>query len=936
MERFLTLVARDLLTKFGTNLTDVTVVFPNKRAGLFMNQAFVELSAAPVWAPRYLTISELFRSQSDCELCDPIQAVCELYRVYAEKVNDPETADRFYGWGEILLSDFDDIDKHLADAHALFANIQALKTLDQSEFLTEEQERALRHFFEGFSVENNSRLKEKFLSMWNVMDDIYTDYRERLRKKGVLYEGALYRSVTEQLAEESPLLSDGKTYVFVGFNVLNDVEKHLFSFLNDHKRALFYWDYDRYYVTDNPQAEAGTFIRENLRNYPNCLPETAYDNFRRNKEITFIAASSENAQARFLPRWLRQNLTERENETAVVLCNERLLQPVLHAIPGGRASGGTEQLNITMGYPLAGTPVYGFVNALLDLQTDGYDTEEKRFRNEQRNRVEMHPYTALTDREQLFVHTNSNMALLNYLKNKVTQVASHFREEGKDKALQPLYNETLFLTHNILNRFIRLTEEGILCVQPATLKRLLRTVMESASVPFHGEPATGLQVMGVLETRNLDFRHLILLSLNEGMLPQRISNTSFIPYNLREAFGLTTVKHKIAVYAFYFYRLLQRSERVTMLYNVSADGTGQGEMSRFMQQLLAETDLPINSYSLSCTPGITDTPVLQADKTDAVMRILQNSFDERCTGSRALSPSALNDYIECPLRFYYKQVARLRVQKDPADGLDAALFGTVFHASAEAVYRQLTSGNRLITHADLERLLQRPGITLAPFVDEAFREHVFETSVDEPLRYNGTLLVARRVILSYLRQLLAYDLKQTPFEMKEMECPHQRTFIVPTPKGNLHIRIGGIVDRMDLVKVVDYETGELVDTVRIMDYKTGGRPEAPRNMEQLIIPDNDRPHYAFQTFLYAWVVCNETQQPVMPTLFFVHKSHGDDYSPAIELNKTPVTDFHRVINDFTPMLRKVLEELFNPAVPFTQTDRSLACTYCDFKNLCGR
>ncbi|MCM1107744.1 MAG: PD-(D/E)XK nuclease family protein [Clostridium sp.] len=936
MERFLTLVARDLLKTYGTNLTNVEVVFPNKRAGLFMNQAFVELSPNPMWAPRYRTISELFRSLSDYELCDPIQAVCELYTVYAENVDNPEKTDRFYGWGEILLADFDDIDKHLADAHALFSNIQALKEMDESSFLTIKQEQALRHFFEGFSIEGNSRLKEKFLQMWNAMERIYTDYHRRLKDKGLLYEGALYRHVVEHLDEQSTLLTGGKTYVFVGFNVLNDVEQRLFAFLHQHNRARFYWDYDNYYVKDNLMAEAGTFIRENLKLFPNSLEGAPYDNLLKPKDITYIAASSENAQARYLPKWLQHNLTRRENETAVVLCDESLLLPVLHSIPCGQEEGKVKQLNVTMGYPLTDTPIYGFINALLDLQTEGYDNDEQRFRTEQRSHVEMHPYAPLCDKDLLFTRCTDNMILLTYLQNIVEQLAAKFREQNSQQPLQPLYNETLFQTHGILNRFRRLTEDGVLDVMPTTLKRLIRTVMESTTVPFHGEPATGLQVMGVLETRNLDFRHIVLLSLNEGKLPQPVSNTSFIPYNLREVFGLTTIKHKIAVYAFYFYRLIQRAEHITMLYNASSEGTGQAEMSRFMQQLLAETEFPIRTLSLNSTPGVRPTVTLQAEKTDEVMRLLQNRYDRRVPSSAALSPSALNTYLDCPLKFYYQYVARLRVRKDPADGLDAALFGTVFHASAENVYRHLTTRNSLITHDALAALLEHPEVSLAPFVDAAFRENVFRSTPEEALKYNGTLVVARNVILSYLKQLLTYDLRQTPFLMKEMEQHHEVTINVPTIKGDLHIRIGGIVDRMDIVKVADPETGELLDTTRIMDYKTGGNTESPTELNRLVKEAKDRAHYAFQTFLYAWIICHETKSPVMPTLFFVHKSYNEDYSPEIEMKDGPVTNFHTLMDDFTELLEEVLEEIFTQTIPFRQTGIPQICERCDLRALCGR
>ena len=266
-----------------------------------MNQQLAAVSGRPVWAPRYRTISELFDSLSDFTRCDDVLSVCELHRVYAALVPDPESLDRFYGWGEIMLSDFDDIDKHLADPHKLFSNIQSIKELDHSDFLTPRQEEALKHFFEDFSIEGNSRLKEKFLALWNRMDDIYATFNARLKEKGMLYEGALYKDVAEHLAERADRIPTDMTYVFVGFNVLNDVEKRLFSYLQERGQALFYWDYDVMYVGEKSRFEAGTFIRQNLKEFPNALEETCFDNFKNPPRIEFIATTSENAQARYIP-----------------------------------------------------------------------------------------------------------------------------------------------------------------------------------------------------------------------------------------------------------------------------------------------------------------------------------------------------------------------------------------------------------------------------------------------------------------------------------------------------------------------------------------------------------------------------------------------------------------------------------------------------------
>lgn len=938
MKTFLSIVAADLLERFGTNLSDVVLVFPNKRASLFMNQHLATLSPRPVWAPRYQTISEVFRSASPYGVCDPIQAVCELYRIYAGKVAHPDTLDRFYGWGEIILSDFDDIDKHLADVRKLFSNIKDIKALDDSSFLTSQQEQALSRFFKGFSVANNTKLKEKFLELWNVMYEMYAELNEGLRRQQLLYEGALYRDVAERLqGDDAPLPEPGKTYVFVGFNVLNDVEIRLFQGLQDRHAALFYWDYDEFYTREDRTFEAGTFIRENLRRFPNELPATAFRNLGTTaKDITFAASSSENAQVRYLPQWLRTHLTTPEQETAVVLCNEALLQPVLHALPADANGGRTvERTNVTMGFPLTDTPVYSLVNALIALQTDGFDTNSGKFLEGYVNNVANHPYCGHLAEAVWKRHPGDDLQLLDYLNDIVEQLAALYRRTEHPDVYQQLYNEALFQTHLILNRFRSLIATGTLAVEVATLRRLLRTVLAGTTIPFHGEPAVGLQVMGVLETRNLDFRHIIMLSVNEGQLPKNVTDTSFIPYHLKEAFGLTTIRHKIAVYAFYFYRLLQRAEHVTFLYNTSTEGIRQGEMSRFLRQLLAETDLNIRTCQLQSGQAICTPEPLSVPKTAEVMRRLQNRFDVRSQTSHALSPTALNYYLDCPLKFYYNQVARLRVKRDTAAGMDAALFGTIFHKSAEAVYTRLLQRNPIIRATDLDELLDKPDIALTPFVDRAFEEAYAEAGLDKP-DYNGTLLIARKVIVSYLKQLLEHDRRLAPLEMVEMEQIHETVIPVETPKGTLHIRVGGTIDRMDRVTQTDQATGATRRVLRIVDYKTGGRPEAAAGMEQLVTPARERPHYVFQTFLYAAVMCRTTREPVMPALFFVNKASREDYSPAITLAGHPVADFHVWTQEFEQVLQATLQTLFDPDTPFCQTEVEENCRRCDYCALCGK
>ena len=363
METFLSIVAKDLYKRHGADLSRVAVIFPNKRAGLFFNEHLAEEANRPIWSPAYLSISELFqqlsaqRSENPLKLGDSIKLVCELYKIFREETKSEETLDDFYFWGELLISDFDDADKNLVDADKLFSNLQDLKNImDDFDFLNEDQEAAIRQFFQNFSIEKRTALKEKFISLWDVLGNIYHRYKEELANQQIAYEGMLYRSVIEQL-DASQMKYD--TYVFVGFNVLNKVETKFFQLLRDAGKALFYWDYDEFY-TNEKNHEAGEFIRRNLKEFPSALSGVTFNKMIQPKKVRFVASSTENAQARFLPEWIRGNVTGKESESAVVLCNEALLLPVLHSIPDS-----VQHVNITMGFPLAQTPVHSFITALL-------------------------------------------------------------------------------------------------------------------------------------------------------------------------------------------------------------------------------------------------------------------------------------------------------------------------------------------------------------------------------------------------------------------------------------------------------------------------------------------------------------------------------------------------------------------------------------------
>lgn len=959
MESFLKLVAADLYKHTKGNLAHTAVVFPNKRAGLFFNEYLAQESDSPIWSPAYVSISELFRSLSPWEVGDPVKLVCELYKIFRRETQSTETLDDFYFWGEMLISDFDDADKNKVDTDKLFSNLQDLRNImDDYTFIDDEQEEAIRQFFQNFSIERRTALKERFISLWDVLGNIYKGFRESLASQNIAYEGMMYRHVIEHLdVDKLPY----EKYVFVGFNVLNKVEHTLFTQLKDAGKAVFYWDYDEFYMKENRQAvthEAGEFIRRNLRDFPSPLSGELFKNLSKPKEVHYIASSTENAQARYLPQWIRNNLTTPEKETAVVLCNEALLQPVLHSLPAE-----VKHVNITMGFPLSQTPVYSFLIALLELHTHGFNFKSGRYTFQSVVTLLKHPYTRqltgqaeLLEKEltrnnrfyplpgelgkdefltRLFTPLSGNLNLCIRLSETLQQVAGIYQAntsgtEDTD-AFNQLYRESLFKAYTTINRFRTLIEEDELTVQSETFRRLLVKVLSATNIPFHGEPAIGMQVMGVLETRNLDFRHLVLLSVNEGQLPKSGGDSSFIPYNLRKAFGMTTIEHKIAVYAYYFYRLLQRAERITLMYNTSSDGLNRGEWSRFMLQFLIEWPHPITRQFLEAGQSPQGTSPITVEKTPDVMRRMQSLFDVRANPKAKFSPSALNYYLDCPLKFYYRYVAGLSAPDEVSAEIDSATFGSIFHYAAEHIYKDLTTHGKVINKEALETLL-RNEVKLQDYVDTAFKKLFFNVPQNEKPEYNGVQLINSAVIARYLKQLLQNDLRYAPFTFIASEMEVDEPIDIQTPKGVIKSRIGGIIDRMDSKD----------GTLRIVDYKTGGDADTPPHVESLFIPDKKRSNYVFQTFLYAAIMCRK--QPTMkiaPALLYIHRAATETYSPVIQMGeprkpKEAVEDFSKYEKEYRERLQRLLEEIFNPEKSFTQTEIIEKCTYCDFKALCKR
>lgn len=959
MEHFLELAARDLYVGFSdpiTGLSDVTVVFPNRRARLFFDDYLSLCSAKPVWSPVYMTISELFQSQSTLTLADHIKTVSMLYRIYHDELGGDETPDSFWPWGELMLGDFDDIDSNMADADQLFACLENQKDIENAPFLSEGQKKSLDRFFSSLRLKGaETELRQKYTCIWGALGKIYHKLRDQLYNEGLAYEGMLLRDVA---SNPNPSLLTARKYAFIGFNSLNNAEKRLFGTLQGEDKALFYWDYDESCIND-PTLEAGMFLRENIKSFPGRLqPAPSSETRVTERKLTIVETSSDNAQARYIPQWLEGLPSRADKETAIVLCDSKLLQPVLNSIPPDK----TDAVNITMGYPLKVTVLYNLVSAFLDTQrhilknggnvtlelasrilgnpfaTKMSENADTVIRNLNKQHI-YHPTLNVLAQDgamaRLFAPCAGNLQLLDNLLSMLDALAAAIRQNPDDSMTQPLNSEAIYRIYTQASRFRTLVDDGTLDITPDTLCKLLRKVLTGTTVPFHGEPVVGMQVIGLIETRNLDFRHILLLSASEGTLPSGNSESSFIPYSIRNAFGLTTMRQKSAVSSYNFHHLLQRAESVTMVYNGNADapGIGKGQISRYLLQLIV-SGAKVNRITLNAMHKESETQPLAVTKDSGVMRRLLAMYDYNVEDDY-LSPSAINCYLDCPFKYWLRYVAGIRPKEDDSTEIPANLFGTLFHKSAELAYNYLAAeSDGLITGSSLKRLTGDDG-RIDCFVRQAFEQELFHGAKVRPEDYNGIQTINFQAIRTYLRQILQMDLLYVPFryigsESRKfshcLEIPHPEK-----PGEMMKIRMSGSIDRLDLKG----------DLLRIVDYKTGSRKDEPKSVEDLFSGNKRNPHI-LQAFYYATLVNDDPRfgkYRLAPVLLYTRSSSkptADDL--FLTVNGRQVTDFSKdFIGEFVERLRATVSEIFDPGKPFTQTENAdKTCKYCDFAGICRR
>ena len=953
MQSFLQEVAADLYRRYGEDVSSLHILFPTRRARHFFIDALSHLAERPMWQPRWLTIDDLMQEVSGLHSGERIRLIAELYKVYSACHDEP--FDKFYFWGEMLLNDFDTIDKYRVDADALFRNIYELKELESDvSYLTPEQLEVIRQFWANFTDGATlSEEKRRFLAVWRTLGDVYHGFRARLQRQGIAYGGMMQRAAAERLLAGDFAFAERRRYVVAGFNALSACEKVLFRFLQHNAETDFYWDYDDYYLKNTDQ-EAGMFVRENHASFPPVV-ELSHDNFRKEKELTVVSTPSNAVQCKYAGRILDALRTGADGrkrpldkETAVVLTDENLLLPLLHALP--EKAGG---INVTMGYPIKTTLAYAFLERLVELQAHRREGREgTSFYHVDAAGILAHPYVArsapqtieqlrrtmLADRrirmtadelgqtpllKTLFTPAAEWRELSDYLLRAVAAVA---REPyDGDDARQRV--EFLAVISEQLIRLRNSLEACDIEITTSIYTSLLRRHLQTVRIPFEGEPLEGLQVMGILETRNLDFRNVVLLSMNDDNFPgNRVAQASFIPYNLRAAFDLPTPAHHEGVYAYYFYRLVQRAERVYMLYCAHADEKTTGEQSHYIYQLDFETGFRLKRVEVGVDVNLAENPPIEVAKEGDVWEKLSRFVDPESPAM--LSPTAFFRYVACPLRFYFYSVARLKADDDLTEEVDAPMFGTILHAAAQRLYERIAGEDH-------------PGGTLRALVGSGAVERAVAAAINSEYlqnvavvvkEYPGNLMLVLGIVSNYLRHgVVAYDAAHDGFRVEGLERPVEDSFPFVSAGRELRVRFGGIADRIDRL-----DDGRL----RVVDYKTGESQLEFAGVEALFNGEaKQRQSNVLQTLLYAMMLTHSEGCEAVPALYYVRRMNRPDYSPELVDRSTGGVGegYSAYAVDFERLLGEKLAELFDPAVPFRATDDAEhTCRYCDYRQICRR
>ncbi|MFZ2338170.1 MAG: PD-(D/E)XK nuclease family protein [Bacteroidales bacterium] len=964
MVYFLERIAKHLYESTGGDIGRHCLVFPSRRAGLYFMKYYSALLEKPAWAPVTLTSNEFFGSFSDLMVADTEVLLFELYRVYLSLNRRGESFDEFYFWGDMLLNDFDDVDKYMADARVVFRNVEDFRNID-AKFgdLDPEQAEIIKQFWRNFEPEKQSPQKDGFITVWSILEELYSGFRKALRSSGLAYEGMIMRDVAESFGSGKMHDLKWEKVHFIGFNALNKCELTLMKQLQDQGKACFYWDYDTSYIGDGNTNSAGLFMNRNLKVFRNDMPaDWQYGTLLSlpGSDVTrrVIGTASDNVQVKLIPELLGSLPAlppEEAHHTAVILVDENLIVPLLTSLPGGIGD-----INITMGYPLKMTGVYSLVKHILNLQRNASaEGNEILFSRREVIDILRHPLVADVSgneersisaeiqsgnlfripagflcktrlMEAIFKKSDTPLEFSDYLINILEMVSaggSGDDLEDPDSLMQrKLRNEFLHTVLKTIRRLEPVADSQDVTFRIDTYIRILDKILRNQSVPFTGEPLSGIQIMGFLETRALDFRNIIMLSVNEGTLPSVSTGSSFIPYSIREAFGLPVINHQESLYAYHFFRLLHRAENVTFVYNSDSSGMRTGEMSRFLTQMKYARLISPETVTLNFDIRTGSPENSEIEKTDMHRERLLKLYSGEQARSM-LSPTAINTWLNCRMRFYYRYVSGLKEPDQISPEIDHAVFGQVLHRIMKEIYT--VAPGKDIT-ADYIDSLSGNTAFLNGLIDQTV-DSIYGQDHRRP--ESGNDIIIKDILLVYLRRILAADRYISPFAMVGTEEEHRFNLPVRSDGKELRIRTGGSIDRIDRVG------GRL----RIVDYKTGEVAAKIPSLDDLFTDDRKKEFDGWlQTLLYceAWL-SNNPAEAVRPSIYRVKELKQAKADDALKIKEDKnsewiLEDYRTVRETFMAGITGVVASIFSSGEPFRMTKSLAKCNYCPYRGLCRR
>lgn len=954
MERFLTRCAENIYKRHRNELQEICVVFPNRRAGVFFNAYLQKQLSAPVIGPKIITVNELISSYSPLHQGEKLQLISILYDVFQKHTQSSESFDDFYFWGEVLLADFNDIDNYLVNAKDLFTNLAELKEIEGLfDYLTPEQKAAIERFWGSLAGTGQRPHHEKFISVWQKLYPVYTEFKAVLEEKEMAYGGMISRQVTEQFRQVEPEF-EFKKYYIVGLNALNNCEKAFFNLLKQKQKVTFLWDYDRFYLDDKIN-NAGRFIRDNLNQFP---PPDDFNlnvtQFLGKKNIKLVAVSSNYGQAQGIPKFLEEiesGFKKEFDNTAVVLADESLLYPALGAIPGNFGT-----VNVTMGYPVKNSVVYGFLLLLVNLlknkrlDENGKPVLYHRFVTDVLNHQllgDIEPektagfLASLKEKNRITVPLDEiNFSTLhrlifqlpekveNYSRWFLNILGSFYEMVKRKENENQLLCELIFSIYQAVEKLESVISEVVKTQQReisnAVYFRLFNQVVGQVSVAFEGEPLSGIQVMGILETRCLDFENLVILGLNESKWPRTFTAPSFIPYNLRKGFGLPGIDEQDAMYAYYFYRLIQRAKNVTATYSTLKEGIGTGELSRYGFQLLYDSVLNVEKSTLDFRFSGNPSSPIEIQSSPEKMAILL----KRIENEKPLSPTAINTWLQCSLRFYFRYILQLPEPDEMKDEIDSPVFGSIFHEVIENLYKPFEG--KMVNKVDLEKISTNK-VLIENEIRKAIGKHYFRQKdpTEKTVKLEGKTILIYENTKTFIRRLLEIDMQQAPFQLVSLEGEYQATLKIRTEDKEIPVRIGGKIDRVDKVN----------GALRILDYKTGNVESFVFNdLDELFEKDREKPKKEIlQALIYCLVYKKNTKETgeLQPAIYSLRKLFEENFASEIKKNGKAVS-FQEIESEFTEQLQFLVSEIFSNSGTFYQTPHEKYCQYCPYNKICQR